>query len=1163
MLYAFLMALFSVWGWGQSITIDLTSVGGSANIGSNSYSGGAERTWTQSTVSFGGKAITAAQSPNTGAIQFQGGNGVVYNTTAIPGRIKTIQINQNASSGYTLSGGTSRLVNTTSGSYTVGGTTIGSVTGTTWTSGDLSSQNYTFFALRKGTGAGYITSIVITYESSTTPNLSVTGTFNNFSYVEGNGPSASQSVSVSGTNLDNSTVTVSAPTNYEVSLTNTNDFADNKIITYSNGTFTNQSVYVRLKSGLLSGNYTGSSLTISGGNASAANITLNGLVTTPPPANDLCSSATVLTSGNTLTGSMVNATATSGLTASPTKKDVWYKYTALNSGNHIVTTNFASGVDLDTHIYTGLCPTSGNATFVGQTVGGTSEVLNVNLVSGTDYYIRVIDYDENATTFTIALQEPLPCMAPVVTSNLNLTPASSSISGTFTASSASGYMVVVSPTTTLSSLPVNGTVYNVGDSFGGGTVVKYSAGNTFTANSLNQTTNYSVFVFSYNNQCVGEPFYSSSSLNGNSTTLSGPCLNEDFSSNTQPNGWIDTTSGISYSSGYADMSVAVGSITTSALSNPSQLTFDLSRTTNTTAKTLYVEVSTTSQTAGFTVIDTYNHSNTNSGTNSIIIDLSAYSSNPTVYLRFRREQGNTSPWRIDNVQIFCAQSVTTTTWNGTAWNNGTPLTNVDAIIEGNYSTSANPAFTAKNITIKNGGVLEITSGNTIAGIDVTVEDGGNLIQKDGATLNYTGAFKVLKSGLSALNKYAFWSSPVASQNLTAIYPSATPSFITEYNTATDYFVNAASTNSVFGKGYSIKTPAVSNVEFSGTPNNSTQTFTMSTAGNGYNLVGNPYPSNLDLVAFYNANSGRISSNFYFWDNTSNSVTIQGGATTTNIGYATYNPASQVWTPAPNITAIPTENSVKIGQGFIVKATNSTDTSLSFSNDMRTAAPATFYNKNNSSTEGKFWLRLNSSYNTSNTFAVAYLNSASDSFDQYDSKAIGTGSDAFYTIADAQKLVIQGKSAFDINDVVPVGTKHFQNGNFTISLVQKEGIFNNGQVIYLYDKVTGTYTDLQNSAYSFTANSGEVSSRFEIVYKLGVLSTSEVTKDSFEVYRNGENFFVRNNKNIESVIVYDASGRKIQTIEGGSKEIRITLNEKGVYIVKASSQGKEYTKKIIK
>ncbi|MBM7419151.1 MULTISPECIES: T9SS type A sorting domain-containing protein [Chryseobacterium] len=514
----------------------------------------------------------------------------------------------------------------------------------------------------------------------------------------------------------------------------------------------------------------------------------------------------------------------------------------------------------------------------------------------------------------------------------------------------------------------------------------------------------------------------------------------------------------------------------------------------------------------------------------------------------------------------------TTTWNGTSWSNGTPDAK-DVIITGTYTTSATtPAFTAKNITIQNGGVLEITSGNTVSGVNVTVEDGGNLIQKDGSTLTYSGAFKALKNGTSELNKYAFWTSPVVDQNLTNVYTGATPTSITVYNTANDTYINAASTISVFGKAYSIKTPvANAALVFEGTPNNGTQTFALATSGNGFNLIGNPYPSSLNLGAFYTANSARISSTFYFWDNKSTNVTLQNGATTTNYGYATFNAANganPTWVPAPNgnggTAVVPTGGVANIGQGFIVKTLNtSVDTSLTFNNEMRGATNGTFFNKNNSSTEGKFWLKLNSEYNTNNVFAVDYTTGASDSFDSYDSKAIGMGSDGFYTLAGTQKLIIQGKESFDVDDVVPVGTKHFQNGNFTIALVQKEGLFNNGQAIYLHDKVTGTYTDLQNGAYTFAANAGESSNRFEIVYKLNVLATAEAQKDSFEVYRDGQDFVVRNNKNIEKVEIFDAAGRKIQTINVSSKVIRVQLASKGVYILKALSEGKEYTKKLIK
>ncbi|WP_435525696.1 hypothetical protein [Chryseobacterium indoltheticum] len=66
-----MMAFFSVWGWGQTITINLSSAGGSGNLGSTNYNNGAERTWTQGGISFGGKAITAGNGGNTGLIQTQ------------------------------------------------------------------------------------------------------------------------------------------------------------------------------------------------------------------------------------------------------------------------------------------------------------------------------------------------------------------------------------------------------------------------------------------------------------------------------------------------------------------------------------------------------------------------------------------------------------------------------------------------------------------------------------------------------------------------------------------------------------------------------------------------------------------------------------------------------------------------------------------------------------------------------------------------------------------------------------------------------------------------------------------------------------------------------------------------------------------------------------
>ena len=76
-------------------------------------------------------------------------------------------------------------------------------------------------------------------------------------------------------------------------------------------------------------------------------------------------------------------------------------------------------------------------------------------------------------------------------------------------------------------------------------------------------------------------------------------------------------------------------MTTPAIAYPTSVSFALGRSTNTTAKTLDVQVSTTSQTAGFTTVATYDHNNVASSSyNTYTVDLSAYSAEPIVYVRF-------------------------------------------------------------------------------------------------------------------------------------------------------------------------------------------------------------------------------------------------------------------------------------------------------------------------------------------------------------------------------------------------------------------------------------------------------------------------------------------------------------------------------------------------
>ena len=98
--------------------------------------------------------------------------------------------------------------------------------------------------------------------------------------LRGSGPSSEQFFDVSGSNLT-ANITVTPPTNYEISLTSGGTFTSSPIIlTQSGGSVALTTIYVRLKAGLSIGPYN-ESITTSSTGATNNNIACNGSVTAP------------------------------------------------------------------------------------------------------------------------------------------------------------------------------------------------------------------------------------------------------------------------------------------------------------------------------------------------------------------------------------------------------------------------------------------------------------------------------------------------------------------------------------------------------------------------------------------------------------------------------------------------------------------------------------------------------------------------------------------------------------------------------------------------------------------------------------------------------------------------------------------------------------------
>ncbi|HKK60551.1 MAG TPA: endonuclease, partial [Salinivirga sp.] len=150
-----------------------------------------------------------------------------------------------------------------------------------------SSVYIAFRYTSSGTGGGSSSSWAIDDISITGyaagPSLSVSSSsLTGYTYEEGSGPSSSQSFDLSGTDLDGSEVTISAPTNYEISLDN-GTFSTSETVTYSGTSLSATTIYVRLKAGLAIGTYNSENVTCSDdGTASDVTVSNSGEVTAAP-----------------------------------------------------------------------------------------------------------------------------------------------------------------------------------------------------------------------------------------------------------------------------------------------------------------------------------------------------------------------------------------------------------------------------------------------------------------------------------------------------------------------------------------------------------------------------------------------------------------------------------------------------------------------------------------------------------------------------------------------------------------------------------------------------------------------------------------------------------------------------------------------------------------
>ncbi|MBQ4804349.1 lamin tail domain-containing protein [Aquimarina sp. MMG015] len=140
----------------------------------------------------------------------------------------------------------------------------------------LTSNSYTGDATVSSTGATDQTVMLSGTVSPADPQFTVSGFIGDFSYFEGSGPSTEDSFNVEGLFLTGD-ITITAPTNFEVSLTTGTGFGSSVSIAPTTGTVNSTEIFVRMASGLTANSYTGD-ITVSSPSVTDETISLNGTV---------------------------------------------------------------------------------------------------------------------------------------------------------------------------------------------------------------------------------------------------------------------------------------------------------------------------------------------------------------------------------------------------------------------------------------------------------------------------------------------------------------------------------------------------------------------------------------------------------------------------------------------------------------------------------------------------------------------------------------------------------------------------------------------------------------------------------------------------------------------------------------------------------------------
>ncbi len=473
------------------------------------------------------------------------------------------------------------------------------------------------------------------------------------------------------------------------------------------------------------------------------------------------------------------------------------------------------------------------------------------------------------------------------------------------------------------------------------------------------------------------------------------------------------------------------------------------------------------------------------------------------------------------------------------------VTGTGLVTANNLTIDNTSGVTTSRLTTTVNGTLLINSGSqltidpskrlTVNGTFTNNAGTTGLIIKSDAT--GTGSLIANSSGVSATveryitgDRWHFISSPVSG----AVSGMFTGKYLQNFNESTNTYSDIISLSEPLTpmSGFALWGDAAGfTSQYTGPLNTGNLSINLSRSvspGEGWNLVGNPYPCSID------------------WDD--------AGWTKTNVNNAIYIERNGGW--ATYINGVGTLQGTKWiapGQGFMVNVATNPGT-LGISNTVKLHRQTLFFKNTNSDK----MVRLEVSGNGYTDEAVVrFMSEVTPEFDgQYDALKL------FGYVDESAQIYTLGSTPLAINSTVPgtnevaLGIRANQAGVYTIAATEFEDI----PFLTLEDTKTGIYTDIVSKSYSFAFEPGENEVRFMLHFSS--TSVKETETASINIYSYQKTAYIdMMHMDKGEIYIYNTAGQLILTVQAEKGINEIALPETGIYIVKVISKDNSLVKKV--